>query len=99
MNRLEKRVQELKDAVEKKPCPYNQFEEAMIHASIIKKENCLYMWNSFQQIALTPGSTPEEQRTCKSWNGFKRDTKLSEVYQWFTDSFKVNVQQDLVEQI
>lgn len=93
MNKIEKRLEQLKKAVQQKPCPYNQFEETMLHADIIKKENLLYMWHSFQEVEITAG------HTARSWNSFKRGTDIEKIYTWFNDSFHINVKEDLIQQI
>ena len=99
MNRIEERLQKLNARVERHID--NQFEHVLVHAEIMKLENCLRTWESFQRVPLSQesDSAEGERWTFKSWNGFKRDTKVSAIYQWFADSFHVDVRRDLMEQV
>lgn len=98
LNKIEKRLAQLKRATAKKPCPYNQFEETMIHAEIIKKEHLLEEWRIFQENAITtPSHLPKDEQFLSSqWNGFKRGTPVKEIYAWFNQSFNIDVYKDLL---
>lgn len=98
MNKIEERITKLKKAATQKPCPYNQFEETMIHAEIIKKENLLETWRLFQENATTtPSHLPKDQQFLShQWNGFKRGTPVKDIYEWFNKSFNINVYTDLL---